>query len=259
MSEPSQSIILCEGYHDRAFWQGWLLTHLGYVDPGARPGAARTDVWDPWDKKVGSGQFGFISPSGHFIRVVPCQGKQNVPSAARRYLKDRKINRVARVVLNVDSDSEAGIVPQTNASIAALLALAKTVEPTAQQIDETHVALDTGSTVLSSIRWETDAAETTGVPIKQTLERLVCSAMAAAYPARAQSVQSWLDARPDPPPPEVKEFAWAYMAGWFAEKNCDYFYSNLWEIKPIADELVKRLTASGAWKIAASLDVPPTP
>lgn len=29
----TESCIVCEGYHDRAFWAG-LLLHLGCIDPG---------------------------------------------------------------------------------------------------------------------------------------------------------------------------------------------------------------------------------
>jgi hypothetical protein len=32
----SESVIYCEGYHDRAFWMGWL-GHLGCSDPGLPP------------------------------------------------------------------------------------------------------------------------------------------------------------------------------------------------------------------------------
>ncbi|MDT7815668.1 MAG: hypothetical protein QOJ42_5584 [Acidobacteriaceae bacterium] len=32
----SESVILCEGYHDRAFWDGWL-RYLGCSDPGVPP------------------------------------------------------------------------------------------------------------------------------------------------------------------------------------------------------------------------------
>ena len=33
----SESVVLCEGYHDRAFWAA-LLEHLGCADPGRNPG-----------------------------------------------------------------------------------------------------------------------------------------------------------------------------------------------------------------------------
>ena len=47
----SESVILCEGYYDRAFWAGWL-THLGCTDPGQRAnGTHRIPVKDPWNVK----------------------------------------------------------------------------------------------------------------------------------------------------------------------------------------------------------------
>jgi hypothetical protein len=46
--EPIESVIFCEGYHDRAFWSGWLL-HLDCVDPGRVPEKSfRNIVKDPW-------------------------------------------------------------------------------------------------------------------------------------------------------------------------------------------------------------------
>jgi hypothetical protein len=49
----SESVILCEGYHDRAFWKGWL-THLRCSDPGEPPpgSSRRRDIFDPWNTRV---------------------------------------------------------------------------------------------------------------------------------------------------------------------------------------------------------------
>ena len=43
----SESLVLCEGYHDRAFWAGWL-GRLGCSDVGFRPGTAGYPRADPW-------------------------------------------------------------------------------------------------------------------------------------------------------------------------------------------------------------------
>lgn len=43
----SESVILCEGFHDRAFWDGWL-THLGCNSDGFRPGTPGYPALDPW-------------------------------------------------------------------------------------------------------------------------------------------------------------------------------------------------------------------
>jgi hypothetical protein len=39
----SESVILCEGFHDRAFWDGWLtslLLEVRHAEPTARYGAS---------------------------------------------------------------------------------------------------------------------------------------------------------------------------------------------------------------------------
>ena len=58
----SESVIYCEGYHDRAFWAGWL-THLGCADPGVPSAGSsmRRPIYDPWYTKVQSGQFAYHS------------------------------------------------------------------------------------------------------------------------------------------------------------------------------------------------------
>lgn len=77
--------------------------------------------------------------------------------------------------------------------------------------------------------------------------------MVDAYPERAVSVQKWLDQRPFPPSPGVKEYAYSYMAGWYAENGCDDFYRCLWDDPQIVEALKARLEESGAWKIAVAL------
>jgi len=66
----SESVILCEGYHDRAFWAGWLL-YLGCTDPGLPPvgRTTRTPIDDPWGDRVIGGQFAYLSNTQQFIRV----------------------------------------------------------------------------------------------------------------------------------------------------------------------------------------------
>jgi hypothetical protein len=113
--------------------------------------------------------------------------------------------------------------------------------------------LDGGATIVSLLHWQAADPATDGIPNKQTLERLVCAAIAAAYSNRSTAVAQWLVARPDAPLASVKEFAWSYMAGWAAEQGCDTFYSKLWQDAAIAHELEQRLRATGAWRIAEAL------
>jgi hypothetical protein len=103
------------------------------------------------------------------------------------------------------------------------------------------------------VRWEVNDPPAPGLPIQQTLERLVSAALASAYPARAAAVQNWLDARPLPPGADPKEHAWSYMAGWYAEHGCEAFYSNLWKDTGVVAELNARLQSSGAWQITSTL------
>ncbi len=104
MSLVPESRILCEGYHDRAFWDAWL-RRLGCSDCGkAIPGTSQRDYRDPNGRRVGGGQFGFIAPAGAFIPLVPCQGDSGVLTKARLDLDELTTRPLVRLVINVDSD-----------------------------------------------------------------------------------------------------------------------------------------------------------
>ena len=113
--------------------------------------------------------------------------------------------------------------------------------------------LDDGATLVSVIRWEAPDGILEGVPSQQTLERVVCAALVAAYPARGPAVHKWLKSRPDSPPESPKESAWSYMAGWYAEFGCEAFYRRVWADDRVAAELKSRLVECGAWRIAEAL------
>src|SRR5207247_4429675 len=110
----SESVILCEGYHDRAFWKGWF-SFLGCSDPGQPPTgkSGRILILDPWNTSVTGGQYAFLSKSAHFIRVVPCLGKTEILPAARLRLRERTSKPLVRLVINVDPDVAAAITPAT--------------------------------------------------------------------------------------------------------------------------------------------------
>ncbi len=157
-------------------------------------------------------------------------------------------------MLNVDADA-----PVDRAETATgirqqdVLALAHECDPQAKADSNGDIELDGGTTHVSLVRWDADDEAGAGLPNKQTLERLVCAAIVAAYPERAGAVQTWLEARPSPAEPDVKEYAWSYMAGWYAEHGCESFYSNLWADPKIATQLQTRLETAGAWRIAEAL------
>ena len=252
----SESVIYCEGYHDRAFWTGWL-KHLGCVDPGLPPPgrSGRNPIFDPWNARVVAGQFAFHSASGLFIRVFPCGGKNNILREARLRLADRGSKTLARLVINIDSDvtTSGAKAGPSGLQVHDVVNLVRAFDAGAAPSAANEIDLDGGATKVSLLRWEASDPPAPGLPDQQTLERLACAAIIAAYPARAAAVQSWLHGRPIPPKRDPKEHAWSYMAGWYAESGCDFFYSNLWNDPQIAAELETRLQAFGAWRIATTL------
>jgi hypothetical protein len=253
----SESVILCEGYYDRAFWAGWLL-HLGCTDPGAPPPGTqrRRDVFDPWNTKVTGGQFAFRSRSGRFLRVVPCHGRQRVLPEARSRLNRRPTRALERLVVNVDADLSAAGVPTAATGLRSQDVeqyLRRHADPAATLNAAGEIVLDGGATVVSLIRWEATDPSTPGLPDEQTLERLACAVLVAAYPSRGPAIHGWLSSRPSPPSPDPKAWAWSYMAGWYASMGCESFYSQLWQEPGVLAELETRLRASGAWSVADAL------
>src|SRR5436190_1215093 len=104
----SEAVILCEGYYDRAFWDGWL-RYLGCNNDGFSPGTPGYPAADPWGSKVGGGQYAYRSKSGGFIRLRPCSGRSNILRAARDRLIQRTTKQLRCLVVNVDVDTSAAV------------------------------------------------------------------------------------------------------------------------------------------------------
>ena len=252
----SESVILCEGFHDRAFWDGWL-TYLGCTNHGFKPGTAGFPAVDPWGDTVRGGQFAYHSKSRNFVRLRPCNGKTKILQEARIRLTQRVTKRLERLVINVDVDTSTSgrASGPTGLRQQDVLYQVQLIDPSAFLDTAGEIQLDGGATKISLVRWEVSDPPAAGLPDRQTLERLVSAALVAAYPARATSVQNWLDLRPNPPPANQKQHAWSYMAGWYAEHGCEAFYSALWNDPRLVAELESRLKASGAWQIAATMAI----
>jgi hypothetical protein len=103
------------------------------------------------------------------------------------------------LVINVDPDVIAGSAGgATGLKKQDVEHWANTFDPKAAENADGEIELDGGVTKVALVRWEVnDPAATPGLPDQQTLERLVCSALVAAYPPRAKAVQDWLNARPN--------------------------------------------------------------
>lgn len=254
----SESVVLCEGYHDRAFWSGWL-ERLGCKNLAPPSGKK---VLDPWGAAVVGGQYAFHSTTGRFIRLVPCHGRTNVLPEARNRLRQQRDDieqktsevRLARLVVAIDPDTDAAVAgAKTGLRVSDLMAVVRHFDPAAAQGTDGDVILFGGAMTVSLVRWETPDKPAAGLPAQQTLERLVCAAVLAAHPDRGPAVQRWLDGRPAAPAAGPKEFGWSHMAGWYAEWGCEAFFRAVWDDERVAVELESRLRASGAWPIGQAL------
>jgi hypothetical protein len=255
MSEPIESYVLSEGYHDRAFWAGQLL-HLGCTDPGSRPNGPRKEVYDPFGLPVRGGHFAFHSRSGAFIRIVQAGGKNQVRQLLRTRLKESAIKHLARLVVNVDSDQFADGTPPVgpHLTLQQLESLAREFDDHATTNADGDIEIYGGETKISLVRWQALDPATPGIPHQQTLERLICAALLAVYQNRGPAVQAWLDSRPDGPVAGPKEYAWSYLAGWYADTGSyEGFCSRLWNNAEIVQQLRPRLEASGTWRVAQAL------
>jgi hypothetical protein len=242
MTAAAEIIVLCEGYHDRAFWKGWLL-HAGCVDPGKK-GGLRIPVTAPNGQQVKGGQFAFVSGTNRFIRLVPCDGGENVLKRSRFYFEEGKSKPIQRLVFTLDADKQpAETIRQRVAEEVRRSGVS------AVPTEEGDLALGGGATLVSTLIWQVEAPTRDGVPGQQSLERVVCTALADVYATRATEVAHWLGSRSTPPPVSPKDHLWSYMAGWGAELGCEAFLSELWTDPPVAQRLQELLDASGALRI----------
>lgn len=251
MIELIESIIYCEGYHDRSFWDG-ILRHLGCTSLKTKDGTA---VIDPFGEELKGGHFAYRSKSGRFIRLVPCHSKNDVIKFAKVRLKVIATKPVDRLILNVDSDmsSKLSVEEATQNRFSTLSDKARNISPTAKMSDTLDFNFEGGAPLIAFIDWHTDAPSSILLPDQQTLERLVCDALLTAYPERSKTLTPWFDSLPQKSREEVKTYAWSHMAGWHAGDNCDAFYSRLWEDEKVVEELRKRLETCGAWSVAEAL------
>jgi hypothetical protein len=249
--------ILCEGFHDRAFWAG-LVTCLGCLDARERPGNPTPgEAFDPTGKPVkGQGQYAYYTNTNNFVLIVPCFGKDRILEAMRLRVRNHIKFGWTQLIVNVDPDITPGSpTVTTGIRVQDVLHQVQQEVPSAIMNSEGRIEFDGGVKKVCLVRWETDDNQTPGLPNQQTLERLVCASIIAAYPERGECVQNWLASRKEPPNANVKEYSWSYMAGWYADNNCEGFYHRVWEDEKVAEQLKARMEKSGAWQIAEALAI----
>ena len=234
----SQNVVLCEGFDDRAFWNGWL-QHLG-----CRPAETATERRDEWGREVSKGRYLFYSPAGDRILVEPYGGRSNLNRAVDAWMRDLATRPIRRLVLNIDSDVDVeGAGPAAvGREPASLRDLIGRTNPNG--VD------------LLPVVWECADPNAPGIPRQQTLERLVSAAIAAAYPGRGESVARWLVDPPAGDTESPKGHSLSYAAKWYASHGTEDFYAHVWRVPEVAAELQARLRVSGAWATVETLIAP---
>lgn len=169
---------------------------------------------------------------------------------ARIRLEERTTKGLERLILNWDADTDPALGGNEQSFRQSLLHLARGFEETARYNADREIALSSpdGACTLSVVVWRASDGDTPGVPAVETLERLACASIVAAYPERARGIQEWLDRRANAPPAGPKELAWSHMAGWYAKQGCEAFLRQLWLDPAIASELKARMNHIGAWQ-----------
>lgn len=236
----SQSVVLCEGYDDRAFWTGWLL-RLGCL-AASTPEERR----DEWARPVTGGRYLFYTPGRDRILVEPCHGREQAPRAARAYFAAQATHPIRRLVINVDSDRRVG---------ASEKPAVGRLPPELEQLAREAEGRGEGAASLEvlAVVWECADPDQPGIPPKQTLERLVASAIQEAYPGRGASVARWLEDPPLGDPRGAKAHGLSYAAKWYSGHGAEDFYGHVWRDEPVAAGLEERLRATGAWAAAERL------
>ena len=248
--EKTQSIIFCEGFHDRSFWAG-LLEFLNCPEPKPHPETGIISVKDPSGKSVKNGEFGYYATSNKFIRIIPAKSKDKLWNVFETRLAKRSSEPIlTNLIVNMDSDELVeDEKSKSDSYLDNLLVRTRSKISGASLTPEGDIKSGDGLTV-SLVRWETNSPDCDWLPKKQTLERLVCDAICEAYPDRKEPLTKWLAMLPKESSNEVKTFSWSLMAGWNASHSCDDFYKLIWRDEKIAAVLKIRLEECGAWRVA---------
>lgn len=219
--------VLCEGFWDRSFWTGWLL-RMGCQALGA---VGMPQPRDPWGKAVAKGRYAFTSPSGRFLCLTPCGGDVFVSKTLQLRLMQQATAPQDLLIACVDADVYGDDPTRAAQSVAERI---HEVFPDQATARPGLWTCDAGRLTVGSVVWHVPGTAAEGVPGQQTLERLVCAALARVHPERAEAVAGWLAPREGGPGQGHKNHAWSYMAGWHAEQGCEHFYKSLWSDDTVA-------------------------
>lgn len=248
MIGEAESIIVCEGYHDRAFLRGWLIAR-GCED-------WKDKKYPPQNNRSvkGGGHYVFRTPTQRWVRIVPVGGDGKLLGNADTYVQEAGSRSIERIVLVWDGDDAGGAPTASREQSFESWA----GRHSAQQINSSPdfgLVSCPSPTRLSLIVWRAQDPSDSQLPDKQTLERLACAAVHEAYPSRCRAVKEWLEARPSPPSSEKlhKAHAASHMAGWFSDRGYEGFFDAVWEDGGVRAALERRLEAIGATRVVDEL------
>ncbi|MBL8618662.1 MAG: hypothetical protein JNM72_23820 [Deltaproteobacteria bacterium] len=249
------TIVLVEGYDDRAFWSGYLRHVRGCLPSVAVP-AARLAGLPPGTHQLlrqTKGTYTYLSPSDGVVQVIPFQEQHQAGQEPLRALLHARLNgRKTRpealrgLVVCTDDDRPAGSPPRHDrAWLVQLLRNAKVTDiPALAGADTDGVHLPDG-VVVTAVHWRVDLGPDPALPDQQSLERVACAALHVVAPARVASVRTWLAGLPDLSAgyKDHKATAGALWAGWSAHDGWARFYEALWEDEPTRAALLEALPA----------------
>lgn len=223
--------LLCEGVSDRDFLAGYLLGRGWVSGRRKRPRSG---------EQIGPGVHFYTrgrEPTGQELFVHQTQGVDNMAAHGKTFLDQLNTKAVSLLLLH-DDDTSAAAAPRE-----------RKLQQLAELMGESLQAKD-GCTTISGARcaevaWRTsDPAGTVGVPDKQTLERLICSAFAEADPSRAASVQQWLEHEPRGSS-GPKAHAYSFFAKYSARDDETDFFQGVWRNEALENLLRTRIDACG--------------
>jgi hypothetical protein len=215
-----------------------------------------------WGPLKGRGQFAFRTPSKGWLRVLPVDGDTNLLPSAETVLNERKTKPLSRLVVVRDEDA------MTTDAVGATLSAASDQRARLESWAGNHVkaqhvpgtrdfVLGGGlvETRISFLIWAAPDADAAHLPAKQTLERLVCAAIAEAHGPRCKNVADFIASRSAPPSGEKlhKTHAAAHMAGWYSDRGYEGLFGAVWDDAAIRDALLRRLDKAGATPILDAL------
>lgn len=215
-----QHVVLCEGYDDRAFIAG-ILEHLGCQS--LRDGDGEGPATDAWGDRLEKGRFGFRRRDGSYVRLQAVVGIEKLIRSGKTFMQGTVARPLASLTLVRDDDGQAGDPPADMKSwVQALVD-----EPVVPIAGETCSFSARGVPVYV-VPWRvTTTTSAVGIPTQQTLERVVCAALAEVDGARADCVEHWLRSSPTAASLGPKSYSGSYIAKWHAEDRLDAFYGRL--------------------------------